>query len=66
LPDFEQQLLVHLPFFFVLPVSAKERPVIKNAAVANKNTFFILVSFWLIGGKYTYKRIFCQAAIFKL
>ena len=41
LPDLEQHDLVHLPFFLFLPLSAKLTPEINNAAVANKNTFFI-------------------------
>ena len=45
LPVFEQQDLVHLLFFLVLPVSAKLIPVIKKAAVANRNTFFICVNY---------------------
>jgi hypothetical protein len=41
--DFVQQVFPFAHFFFLpLSVLAKEMPVTNNAAVANKNTFFIL------------------------
>ena len=36
-----QQVFPFAHFFFFLPLSARATPVIINAAVANKNTFFI-------------------------
>ena len=45
----EQQDLPFAHFFFLpLPVSAKLTPVISKAAVANNNTFFIIMRFIVI------------------
>ena len=45
----EQQDLPFAHFFFlVLPLSAKLTPVINKAAVANKNTFFMIYIFIVI------------------
>jgi len=41
----EQQDLPFAHFFFFLPLSAKVTPVTSKTAVANKNTFFIIMIF---------------------
>jgi hypothetical protein len=41
-----QHFLPFAHFFFFFPLSANAIPVTINAAVANKNTFFILIAFF--------------------
>ena len=43
LPDLLQQDFVHWLFFLFLPLSAKLTPDTNNAAVANRNIFFIYI-----------------------
>ena len=42
---FEQQVFPFVPLLF-LPLSAKVTPVINKAAVANRNTFFMIMVFY--------------------